>query len=64
MEPEESLDNVRTKEVAVLARTKMQSVGQKRKQRTAQPFMRWDIEAGLWPIVSRTVDRRRSIPEM
>ena len=47
MEPKESFDNIRTKNVAVLPRPIMQSIRQKRKQRAAQPFMRRNIEAGF-----------------
>ena len=47
MEPEESVNNIRTKKVTVLARAVMQSIGQERKQRAAQPFMCWNIEPGF-----------------
>lgn len=50
MEAEKSVNHIRTKDLAVFAGSILQSIGQKRKQRTAQPFMRRNIEPSFWTL--------------
>lgn len=53
MEPEEPINNIRTKDFAVFTGPIVQSIRQEWKQRPAQPFVGRNIKARLRPLKNR-----------